>query len=103
MKHDGKAKSVFREIMQHWVAQGSPAVLLGPLDHKAQTQIIDDIMGSSAVTGLRQQCILRATASGEWKVLQHDATFKVLFTVIGQGKMAQKEGEVHAAHTLLGQ
>jgi hypothetical protein len=35
-------------------------------------------------------------------VLSHDATFKPLFSLIGQTKMAQEHGEAHALHTFLG-
>ena len=44
----------------------------------------------------------RATARGEWISVTHDATFKCLFSLIGQEKMKQAEGELHAAHTFLG-
>ena len=44
----------------------------------------------------------RATARGEWVVISHDATFKCTFSIMGQVAMAQREGEVHAAHTFVG-
>ena len=34
--------------------------------------------------------------------MSHDATFKCCLSVIGQKPMAQKDGEVHTAHTFLG-
>ena len=51
---------------------------------------------------LRQTCINKCTANGEWVVLSHDATFKSLFSVLGQEKMGQKPGEIHAVHSILG-
>ena len=44
----------------------------------------------------------RATLRGEWAAISHDETFKCLFSLIGQTKMSQRPGELHAAHTFLG-
>ena len=54
------------------------------------------------VSGSRRKFIDKCTESGEWTILSHDATFKSLFSVIGQEKMAQKAGELHAVHSILG-
>ena len=34
--------------------------------------------------------------------MKHDATFKVLFSIMGQEPMAQREDEYHALHTKVG-
>ena len=45
---------------------------------------------------------LKAAAAGELEVITQDETFKTLFALIGQKKMSQAEGEVHALHTFRG-
>ena len=39
---------------------------------------------------------IKAAAAGELEVLTHDEAFKTLFALIGQKKMSQAKGEVHA-------
>ena len=39
---------------------------------------------------------------GEYEVILHDETFKILFSLIGQEKMSQQSGEFHAVHTFRG-
>ena len=43
-----------------------------------------------------------AANTGEFEVLSHDETFKTMFCLIGQTKMCQKHGELHALHTFRG-
>ena len=42
---------------------------------------------------------IKAAAAGELEVLTHDEVFKTLFALIGQKKLSQAKGEVHALHT----
>ena len=44
----------------------------------------------------------KAAEAGELQVITHDETFKTLFALIGQKKMSQSKGEVHALHTFRG-
>ena len=44
----------------------------------------------------------KAALAGELEVISHDETFKTLFSLIGQDKMSQKIGELHAVHTFRG-
>ena len=44
----------------------------------------------------------QAQTHGEWETVSHDATNKVLFSIIGQEPMAQREDEYHALHTVVG-
>lgn len=52
--------------------------------------------------GQRHRLMAAAVGRGEFTALTHDASYKALFSVLGQEKMAQKSGEIHAAHTLMG-
>ena len=49
-----------------------------------------------------QELKYKAARNGELTVLTHDETFKPLFALIGQNKMAQAMGELHALHTFRG-
>jgi hypothetical protein len=105
LKHRAKSKSVFFDVARHWVAQGSPCVLLqGRLlrDSRTQSDLIDDVLANDAVKRLRATLLDRATEKGEWEVISHDATYQVLFGIIGQEKMSQKPDEAHALHSFLG-
>ena len=44
----------------------------------------------------------QAQTHGEWEIVSHDASIKVLFSLIGQEPMAQREDEYHALHTIVG-
>ena len=44
----------------------------------------------------------KAADAGEFGVVCHDETFKTLFHLIGQTKMSQSQGELHALHTFRG-
>ena len=44
----------------------------------------------------------KAADRGEYLVVTHDETYKTLFALIGQKKMAQAGGELHALHTFRG-
>ena len=44
----------------------------------------------------------KAALAGELEVISHDETFKTLFSLIGQDKMTQQIGELHAVHTFRG-
>ena len=44
----------------------------------------------------------KAQTHGDWEIVSHDATFKVLFSIIGKEPMAQREDEYRALHTTAG-
>ena len=67
-----------------------------------ETSFLGDVLGHASVVSLRDRLVATATSMGEWEVLTHDATYKPLFSLIGQRKMAQDEGGSHALHTFLG-
>ena len=98
----GKVEPVFLAITQHFVANGCACALLGTSSRLTRKRLMEDVLELEPVRGLRQQFIHKCTAAGEWKILSHDATFKSMFSIIGQEKMAQKQGEQHALHSVLG-
>lgn len=51
---------------------------------------------------IRDNILEKAVKSKEFVAVSTDATFKIAFGIIGQEKMTQKEGEVHAVHTFRG-
>ena len=104
LQHKGNAKSVFKDLALHWVACGSEcALLLSRLKHhRFQADLIDEVLKSPDVAELRLALINEATHHGEWEVIGHDATYKILMNIIGQDAMSQRPGESHAFHTFIG-
>ena len=64
--------------------------------------LIRNITSHSVFKAKVRSLKLKAAAAGELDVITHDETFKTLFALIGQKKMSQAEGEVHALHTFRG-
>ena len=102
LKHKGKVSTTFQDLTTHFVGLGSPCAGLVPKNKPARNAIVDDVFALPEVDQLRAKLVAAATAKGEWEVLGHDATFKCLMSVVGQKKMDQKDGELHALHTLYG-
>ena len=100
LKNRGKAQSVYMDLVRHYTTMGSPCAWLLPVN--GIQDLIDDVMQKTEVKNLIANLIDQATSKGEWEVLSHDATFKILFSIIGQTKMAQVPGESHACHTFIG-
>ncbi|CAJ1383781.1 unnamed protein product [Effrenium voratum] len=102
LKHQGRAQASFQDLVSAFIAKGSPCAFLGLRRQSTQQQLLDEIFSSDAVQTLRGQLLAEATQHGEWQVLSHDATFKSLFSIIGQVPMSQKPNEAHALHSILG-
>ena len=80
----------------------STAVGLFPSDREVWNDIAHDILNQGVVRDKLFDLQKKAAASGEFGVVSHDETFKSLFHLIGQTKMRQKQGELHALHTFRG-
>ena len=102
LKHQGRVQASFQDLVSAFIAKGSPCAFLGLRRQSTQQQLLDEIFSSDAVQTLRGQLLAEATQHGEWQVLSHDATFKSLFSIIGQVPMSQKPNEAHALHSILG-
>ena len=61
-----------------------------------------NIISSSAILDKVKELKHIAAAAGEFEVISHDETLKTLFSLIGQEKMSQASGELHALHTFRG-
>ncbi|CAJ1422424.1 unnamed protein product [Effrenium voratum] len=75
---------------------------MGLRNRSTRGRLLEDILSKQPVQELHAELLAQATRKGEWEVISHDATFKTLFAIIGQDKMAQREGELHALHTIVG-
>ena len=64
--------------------------------------LIQDVISQPEVRELRNSLLRKANLHGEWEVIQHDASYKALFSLLGQEAMAQMPGEAHALHSFLG-
>lgn len=102
LKNSGKSEPTFLEITRRFIAQGCPCALLGLRNRLTRRRLMEEVWALDAATSLRKTLIDHCTDHGEWTVLSHDATFKSLFAVLGQEKMAQKQGELHTVHSILG-
>ena len=73
-----------------------------PRRDATKSALLDHIVTSADVKAFRSKLIAEATAQREWEIIHHDATFKVLFSCIGQVPMAQAADGVYALHSFLG-
>ena len=78
------------------------AVCLFPSNREVWNSIAHDILNQDIVNDKMVELQLKAAAAGEFTVVSHDETFKSLFNLIGQTKMSQNQGELHALHTFRG-
>ena len=73
-----------------------------PSDSVVWKDIAVDLVNSDTFCAKLKKLRYKAAAAGEYTVVTHDETFKTLFALIGQQKMAQSPGELHALHTFRG-
>ena len=65
-------------------------------------RLMEAVWSLPELCNFRKQLIDSNSQRDEWLILSHDATFKSLFTFLGQEKMNQQEDEFHALHSVLG-
>ena len=99
----GRVSNIQQQLWARW-AEHDSAVPLLVVDKAWIRDVLHHIFKREGGTVQRTLHDLkrRATCRGEWVAVSHDATFKFLFSVIGQEKMAQKPGGLHAAHNFVG-
>ena len=76
--------------------------LLLPTDRLVWNDMVHDIISSITFKTKVMELKYNAAAAQEFTVITHDETFKTLFSLIGQKKMTQNKGELHALHTFRG-
>ena len=89
-------------LVNHFASTGCMTAMRMPRDVNTFQSIIKDVVTGPRCEELAHQLLEESNAHNEWKVVAHDATYKVLLNVIGQKKMAQSLGGCFAAHTLRG-
>ena len=102
LRNQGKVQGTFHEVEAEWVCRGSQCVFLGTRRRQVREELVEEVLHLPEIASLRAELIRQATIHKEWVVCSHDATYQTLFTVIGQERMAQKVGEAHALHTIVG-
>ena len=102
LKSQGKSETTFLELHRHYVSHGSPCALLGTRNRLTRRRLMEAVWSLPELCNFRKQLIDSNSERDEWLILSHDATFKSLFTFLGQEKMKQQEGELHALHSVLG-
>ena len=98
----GKVQGAFLDMEAEWTRCGCECVFLCARRRKIREELLEEVLNHAQVRALRSSLILQATHQHEWVVCSHDATYQTLFSIIGQEKMMQKEGEKHALHTVVG-
>ena len=86
-------------LYAQWVANGSTTALLGFGNSRTLRALVNWLFGPGPAGELRRSKASELARLGMMESVSHDATFKFLFSVLGQVKMDQKPGGVHAAHT----
>lgn len=102
LEHQGRSEPVFLGLTRNFVAAGHPCAMLGTRNRHSRRRLMDAVCALGSVQALHKKLLDKCTEEGEWSIISHDATFKSLFSIVGQKKMAQSEGEFHALHTILG-
>ena len=101
LTNQGRIKTTVDALYTHFASTSVTAGLL-PKNRLVWNNIASDIINHDVVSTKRKELQRQAAKYGEYEVISHDETFKVLFSLIGQTKMSQKTGELHALHTFRG-
>ena len=91
---NGRPSRIFSEIQQHFRRKDPsiPAELL-PKNANVMLAIMEDILELPDVGDVRTRLIQQATDAGQWVVVAHDATIKIMASVIGAAEIG-----FHAKH-----
>ena len=73
-----------------------------PSNKEVWTNIANDILNQGPVSDKILELKVETAANGEYGVVSHDETFKTLFSIIGQKKISQQKGELHALNRFRG-
>ena len=96
LKHKGRAQALWHDLIQHFVSQGCPCAWLLTAYRDSANHLVDEIMQQKPVRDVTRSLADVASDNGEFKLLVHDATFKIMFSIIGQTERSQTDGEAHA-------
>ena len=99
--NQGKIRTTVNALYHHFAGRSVTPGLL-PQNREVWNHIAADIVFHDSVKSKKKELLWKAAEGGEFEVVSHDETFKTLFCVIGQRKMSQRQGEVHALHTFRG-
>ena len=102
LKHDGKLLPMFQDLIAMFVRGGCPCASLFLGNVEARTELVQQIYKTEQVKSLRAAALREASERGAWYLLNHDASYKSLASLIGQVYMSQAAGEKHAVHTFVG-
>ena len=103
LQSKGRLENIKQRLWARWSEDNGSLPLLLP-DSKSLRNVLHHVF--TCPDGVPQQLLLtlknQATDRGEWVAVSHDCTFKFLFSLMGQKKIAQSEGGLFAAHNFLG-
>ena len=100
----GKLKPIRDALRARWMEtkDAVPTLLTSSSCSYSLREVLFHIFNSPSVQQTLTDLKQRATDRGEWVAVSHDATFKCLFSLMVQYKMAQQQDECHTDHTFLG-
>ena len=101
MVNEGRISTSLNALYLHY---GSTSMCPGllPSDRVFWNDLVQNIISHPIFKSKIYTLKHKAAAAGEFEVISHDETFKSLFSIIGQEKMSQRSGELHALHTFRG-
>ena len=101
LTNNGKVLSSVDALHLHFATTSVVSALI-PSNRVVWNDIVRDLTTHNVFIKKINELKYKAAEAGEFMVISHDETFKTLFAIIGQRKMAQALGEVHALHTFRG-
>ena len=101
LTNKGKISSSVNALFLHFGSTSKTPGLL-PSSSVLWNDIVHDIVSHNVFRSKLIELKYKAAAAGEFEVVSHDETFKSLFSLVGQEKMSQAMGELHALHTFRG-
>ena len=100
LQHHGRWERVFDSMRSGFVASAYPCAVPLPTYKVLQEYLMHNVVYRPDVQTLHLRLLQQAQTHGEMEIVSHDATFKVLFSIIGQEPMAQREDEDRAGFTV---
>ena len=101
LTNEARIKKCVDLLYFHFASTSQVSGLL-PSDRNVWNSIAEDLTNHDVYLDKLKELKYKAALAGEYQVISHDETFKTMFCLIGQSKMSQKSGELHALHTFRG-
>ena len=90
LTNEARIKKSVNTLLLHF---GTTCIIPGllPKNRVVWNEIANDLIQHEVVLAKLKEMKYRASQNGEFEVISHDETFKIMFCLIGQNKMSQKK------------